>query len=222
MNRILIIEDDIAINKMLTMNLTVSGYETVSAFDGEEALLLIQHAKQGTEHFDLALVDVMLPKIDGFALLEPLRQAEIPMIFLTAKGDLESKLKGLRGGAEDYMVKPFEILELLVRMEKVLARNQKIQTTWQIGEIFIDESQRKVTRNGHILSMTPMEFDLLLVLVKHPNMAFSRERLLSEVWGIFYEGGTRTVDVHIAQLRKKTGLSFVSVPKIGYRLEVSP
>lgn len=220
MNKILIIEDDIAINKMLTMNLTVSGYETASAFDGEEALSLIQSAIQGTEHFDLALVDVMLPKMDGFALLKPLQKAEIPMIFLTAKGDLESKLKGLKGGAEDYMVKPFEILELLVRIEKVLARNQQIQTTWQIGEIFIDESQRKVVKAGCTLSMTPMEFDLLLLLVKHPNVAFSRERLLSEVWGIFYEGGTRTVDVHIAQLRKKTGLTFVSVPKIGYRLEV--
>ena len=220
MNRILIIEDDLAINKMLTMNLNVSGYETVSAFDGEEALLLICSAVEGKEHFDLALVDVMLPKVDGFALMDPLQKAAIPVIFLTARGDLESKLKGLKGGAEDYIVKPFEILELLVRMEKVLARNQKVQTTWKVGEVFIDEAQRKVSRAGRILPMTPMEFDLLLLLVKHQNVAFSRERLLSEVWGIFYEGGTRTVDVHIAQLRKKTGLTFVSVPKIGYRLEV--
>lgn len=220
MNKVLIIEDDVAINRMLTLNLNVSGYTTVSAFDGQQALSLIRDVKLGTEHFDLALVDVMLPKVDGFALMEPLKEVGIPVIYLTARGDLESKLKGLRGGAEDYLVKPFEILELLVRMEKILARNNKLQTTWQIGSIFIDEEQRKVMRNGEPLSMTPMEFDLLVLLVKHQNVALSRDRLLSEVWGIFYEGGTRTVDVHIAQLRKKTGLKLVSVPKIGYRLEV--
>lgn len=222
MNTILIIEDDPAINKMLALNLSVSGYKTASAYDGEEALSYIQKNNSGEEHFDLALVNVMLPKIDGFALMEPLRQAHIPVIYLTAKGDLESKLKGLKSGAEDYMVKPFEILELLVRMEKVLARNQKNQTIWQIDAVIIDANQRKVARNGQLIPLTPMEFDLLLLLVKHQNMALSRERLLSEVWGIFYEGGTRTVDVHIAQLRKKTGLTLVSVPKIGYRLEVSP
>lgn len=220
MNRILIIEDDTAINKMLSMNLMIAGYETVSAFDGQEALSLIEDVKQGLKRFDLALVDVMLPKLDGFSLMEPLNNTHIPVIFLTAKGDLESKLKGLRGGAEDYLVKPFEIPELLVRMEKILARHKKLQTTWQIGDIFIDQNQRKVTRSGRSVPMTPMEFDLLVLLARHQNVALSRDRLLSEVWGIFYEGGTRTVDVHIAQLRKKTGLKLVSVPKIGYRLEV--
>lgn len=216
MSKIFVIEDEIAINKMLCMNLTVTGYETISAYDGEEALAILRNGA----HADLALVDVMLPKIDGFALLEPLKERNIPVIYLTARDDLESKLTGLKGGAEDYIVKPFEMLELLVRIEKVLERHGSNRNDYTIGDIRIDAGKRLVTRNGCPLSMTPMEYDLLLLLVKNQNIALSRERLLAEVWGILYEGSTRTVDVHIAQLRKKTNLNIVSVPKIGYRLEV--
>lgn len=216
MSTILIIEDEVAIHRMLCMNLSVTGYETVSAYDGEEALALLQNGV----HADLALVDVMLPKADGFALLAPLRERNIPVIFLTARGDLEAKLAGLQGGAEDYIVKPFEMLELLVRMEKVLERNGRSREQMAIGDIVIDVRERAVRLSGQPLAMTPMEFDLLLLLARNKNMALTRERLLSEVWGALYDGGTRTVDVHIAKLRKKTGLNIVSVPKIGYRLEV--
>lgn len=216
MRKILIAEDEPAINKMLCMNLGLMGYDTAAKFDGQQVLDYLS----GGGSADLALVDVMMPKVDGFQLLEPLKEHGIPVIFLTARGDLEAKLRGLTGGAEDYIVKPFEMMELLVRMEKVLDRRGKAQTRFLLGGVAIDAERRAVTRDGIDLNLTPMEFDLLLLLVRKKNVALSREGLLNEVWGIRYEGGTRTVDVHIAQLRKKTGLPIVSVPKIGYRLEV--
>ena len=216
MRKILIAEDELAINKMLCMNLELMGYETVAKYDGQQ---VIDWLNQGGSA-DLALVDVMMPNVDGFALLEPLRAHSIPMIFLTARGDLEAKLRGLTGGAEDYIVKPFEMMELLVRMEKVLERRGTVEERIVLGNVTIDTKKRAVSRNGSDLNLTPMEFDLLLLLARKKNMALSRDRLLHEVWGIRYEGGTRTVDVHMAQLRKKTGLNIVSVPKIGYRLEV--
>ncbi len=216
MRKILIAEDEPAINKMLCMNLGLMGYDTAAKFDGQQVLDYLA----GGGSADLALVDVMMPRVDGFRLLEPLKEHGIPVIFLTARGDLEAKLRGLTGGAEDYIVKPFEMMELLVRMEKVLERRGKAQTRFLLGGVAIDAEGRTVTRDGIDLNLTPMEFDLLLLLVRKKNVAMSREGLLNEVWGIRYEGGTRTVDVHIAQLRKKTGLPIVSVPKIGYRLEV--
>lgn len=216
MQKILVAEDELAINKMLCMNLGLMGYETVPKYDGQQVVDWLEEG--GTA--DLALVDVMMPRLDGFQLLEPLGQYGIPIIFLTARGDLESKLRGLTGGAEDYIVKPFEMMELLVRMEKVLERHGKVDTQITLGDVVIDTEKRTVCRNEIDLNLTPMEFDLLLLLAKKKNVALSRDRLLSEVWGIRYEGGTRTVDVHIAQLRKKTGLVITSVPKIGYRLEV--
>lgn len=216
MRKILIAEDEPAISKMLCMNLGLMGYDTTAKFDGQQVLDYLS----GGGSADLALVDVMMPRVDGFRLLEPLMEHGIPVIFLTARGDLEAKLRGLTGGAEDYIVKPFEMMELLVRMEKVLERRGKAQTRFLLGGVAIDAEGRTVTRDGIDLNLTPMEFDLLLLLVRKKNVAMSREGLLNEVWGIRYEGGTRTVDVHIAQLRKKTGLPIVSVPKIGYRLEV--
>ena len=216
MRRILIAEDDPAINKMLCMNLGLMGYDTVPKFNGQQVL----DDLAGGGSADLALVDVMMPRVDGFQLLEPLKEHGIPVIFLTARGDLEAKLRGLTGGAEDYIVKPFEMMELLVRMEKVLERHGKVESSFLIGDVAIDAQRRTVAKGGIDLNLTPMEFDLLLLLVRKKNVALSRDGLLNEVWGIRYEGGTRTVDVHIAQLRKKTGLPIVSVPKIGYRLEV--
>ncbi len=216
MSRILIAEDEIAINKMLCLNLGLTGYETVPLYDGQAVLDWLEAGGDA----DLALVDVMMPKVDGFSLLTPLGGRKIPVIFLTARGDLGSKLKGLTGGAEDYIVKPFEILELLVRVEKVLKRYGRQDTVLRLGDVELDTQKRSVLRGGQPVNLTPMEFDLLLLLSKNRNVALSREKLLQEVWGIRYEGGTRTVDVHIAQLRKKTGLHIVNLPKIGYRLEV--
>lgn len=216
MNKILIAEDELAINKMICMNLNITGYETVSFQDGQEVLDYL--AGGGTA--DLAIVDVMMPKVDGFALLEPLKQKSIPVIYLTARGDLESKLKGLTGGAEDYMVKPFEMLELLVRIDMILKRTGKSLEILYLGNINVDMKKRTVERNGESVSLTPMEYDLLCVLGKNRNIAMNRDKLLSEIWGTNFEGESRTVDVHVAALRRKTGLQIVSVPKIGYRLEV--
>ena len=154
MNRIFVIEDELSINKMICMNLSISGYETISAYNGREALDIINNG----EHVDLALVDVMIPEIDGFGLLEPLTHHHIPVIFLTAKGDIESKLQGLTGGAEDYIVKPFEMPELLVRMDKVLKRYGEAETTLHIGDIEIDISGRSVKKKNEVLQLTPLEF----------------------------------------------------------------
>lgn len=142
------------------------------------------------------------------------------MIYLTARGDLESKVKGLSGGAEDYMVKPFEMLELLLRIEKILKRTGKSDDIIELDDITIDMKKHIVFKKKEQISLTPMEYDLLCTLAKNRNIALEREKLLNAIWGIDFEGETRTVDVHVAALRKKTGLRIVAVPKIGYRLEV--
>ena len=198
------------------MNLSITGYETVSMQNGQEVLDYLEAGGLA----DLAIVDVMMPKVDGFALLSPLKQKSIPVIYLTARGDLESKLKGLTGGAEDYMVKPFEMLELLVRIDMVLKRTGKSEEIISLGCITLNMKKRIVQKSGENISLTPMEYNLLCVLAKNRNIALNREKLLREIWGVDFEGETRTVDVHVAALRRKTGLHIVSVPKIGYRLEV--
>ena len=216
MRKILVAEDELAINKLICMNLNITGYETVSMQNGQEVLDYL--AAGGLA--DLAIVDVMMPKVGGFSLLSPLKQKSIPVIYLTARGDLESKLKGLTGGAEDYMVKPFEMLELLVRIDMVLKRTGKSEEIISLGCITLNMKKRTVQKSGENISLTPMEYDLLCVLAKNRNIAMNREKLLREIWGVDFEGETRTVDVHVAALRRKTGLHIVSVPKIGYRLEV--
>ena len=216
MSKILVAEDETAINKLICMNLNITGYETVSMPDGQAVLNYL--AEGGSA--DLAVVDVMMPKVDGFALLPVLKEKGIPVIYLTARGDLESKLKGLTGGAEDYMVKPFEMLELLVRIDMVLKRTGKSNEIFTLDDVTLDMEKRIVQKNGEIISLTPMEYDLLCILAKNRNIALNREKILREIWGVDFEGETRTVDVHVAALRRKTGLHIVSVPKIGYRLEV--
>ncbi len=219
MRKILIAEDDEGINRALCLYLSLTGYETVSFHDGAEVLEWLR----GGDRADLAVLDIMMPKVDGFELLAPLQKAEIPVLFLTARGDIEAKYKGLTEGAEDYMVKPFEMLELLVRVEKILKRYHRTEETMVLGDVTINTAQRKVFReNEELTGLTPMEYDLLLMLARHRNVALSRDQLLDAVWGYDYPGTTRTVDVHIAQLRRKTGLNILSVPKVGYRLEVEP
>lgn len=216
MSKILVAEDELAINKMICMNLNITGYETVSMPDGQEVLDYLAAGQSA----DLAIVDIMMPKVDGFALLEPLNKAGIPVIYLTALGDIESKVRGLSGGAEDYMVKPFEMLELLLRIEKILKRTGKSEDVLKLGDITLDMKKRIVSKENEQISLTPMEYDLLCILAKNRNIALGRDKILHEIWGAGFEGETRTVDVHVAALRRKTGLHIVSVPKIGYRLEV--
>lgn len=216
-NRILVVEDDTAISELICMNLEVTGYEVVPVLDGNE----VEGTLEKEENFDLALLDIMLPGKDGFELLEVMKEHGIPVIYITAKPDVNSKIKGLRSGAEDYIVKPFEVLELLVRVEKVLERTGKQKEIIQVKDLEIHLSEHKVTRNGQTVSLKPMEYDLLVLLAKNKNVAFTREQMLNEVWGSNYLGETRTIDVHIGQLRRKLDLSDVikTIPKIGYRLE---
>lgn len=214
---ILIVEDEEPIAKMIAMNLTAANYETQIYYDGLEA----KDALETTHNYDLALLDVMLPGMDGFELLEVMKGYDIPVIFLTAKDDLLSKVQGLKGGAEDYIVKPFEVLELLVRIEKVLERSNKLSDTIKILNTEINFKEHTVRQDGKEVALKPMEFNLLAVLAKNKNIAISRENLLRMVWGTDFVGETRTVDVHIGQLRKKLclGSHIKTVSKLGYRLE---
>ena len=198
MKKILVIEDEIAINDLICMNLEIAGYSAVPFFDG---LKFSGHLKNCHE-YDLALLDIMLPGKDGFMLLEELKAYSIPVIYLTAKGDLTSKIKGLRNGAEDYIVKPFEMLELLVRMDNV---------------------KRTVCKNGVEIPMQPMEFDCLLAFWKYKNRVMTREQILNMLWGVDFSGESRTVDVHVGNIRKKLDFAdvIITVPRVGYRMEVS-
>lgn len=216
-NRILVVEDDTAISELICMNLEVAGYQVIPVMDGGS----VEEVVKREQPIDLALLDIMLPGRDGFELLDVMKQSSIPVIYITAKGDVNSKIKGLRSGAEDYIVKPFEILELLVRVEKVLERTGKQREVIQVRDLEIHLSEHKVTRDGEPVNLKPMEYDLLVLLAKNKNVAFTREQLLNEVWGSNYLGETRTIDVHIGQLRKKLNLAGVikTIPKIGYRLE---
>lgn len=216
-NRVLIVEDEISIAKMISMNLKVAGYEAKMFHDGREAA----EALEEEQAYDIALLDVMLPGMDGFALFEIVKSYEIPVIFLTAKDDINSKIQGLQGGAEDYIVKPFDMLELMVRMEKVLERTKKLSDVIRILDVEINFLEHSVRKNGVEVLLKPMEFDLLCVLARNKNIAISREELLRRVWGVDYLGETRTVDVHIGQLRKKLSLNdnIKTVSKMGYRLE---
>lgn len=217
--KILVIEDDNSISELICMNLEAAGYEAVPILDG---LAAESYMKSGeAENISLVLLDVMLPGKDGFALMKDFQEAEIPVIYLTAKDDVISKVHGLKSGAEDYIVKPFEILELLVRMEKVLKRTGKSREIIQIRDVMISLKEHCVTKGGVKVPLKPMEYELLTTLALSKNVAFSREELLSRIWGTDYAGETRTVDVHIGQLRKKLDFYDVirTISKTGYRLE---
>ena len=222
--KILVIEDDTAISELICMNLEAAGYDPVPIYDGEEAetaVLAEKDKREGVPEYALALLDIMLPGKDGFQLMEVMQTAEIPVIYLTAKADVVSKVHGLRAGAEDYIVKPFEVLELLVRIEKVLQRTGRGREIIEIQDVRIDRKEHQVTKGGKPVALKPMEYELLELLAGNKNVAFSREQLLSQVWGSDYMGETRTVDVHIGRLRKKLDFFDVirTIPKTGYRLE---
>ena len=216
--QILVIEDEAAINDLICMNLEVAGYEVASFEDGGEAA-----ASLPSHHgYGCAVVDIMLPGMDGFALLEELKRYGVPVIFLTAKSDLQSKVKGLTSGAEDYIVKPFEMLELMVRIDKVLQRCGGAGQEIHIADVVIDPEKRTVTKAGEAVYLKPMEFDCLMMFVRNKNKALTRRQLLASLWGIEFEGETRTVDAHVGRIRKKLGFQDVirTIPRIGYRLEV--
>jgi len=216
-NRIIVVEDDKAIADGIAVNLQYSGYEYRVFADGQEAAdsLADDHS------YDLALLDIMLPGIDGFALLTYMKQYNIPVIYLTAKSDTPSEIKGLREGAEDYIIKPFDVLTLLVRIEKVLERAGKLNKILRVRDIALDLENRTATKGGEEIFLKPLEFEVFAMLAKYKNRTILREKLLNEIWGADFFGDTHTVDVHIANLRKKLDAADLikTVPKHGYRLE---
>ena len=216
MYHIFIVEDDPSITKMIQTTLEIGGYQSSICGNGKQAVEQIL-----SQSFDLILLDVMLPDMDGFSILEQIRHLDIPVIFLTALQEVTDKVKGLRLGAEDYVVKPFEAMELLARIEVVLRRTHRENTQLSYQNILVNTEQHMVYRNGIPVNLTPKEFEVLVFFLKHPNIAITRERLLSSIWGYEYEGETRTVDIHIQQIRKKLGLKdkLVTIPKLGYRLD---
>ena len=216
MIKILIVEDDDAIANLIYKSLTDEGYCCKYAFDGEQGADYIEKEK-----FDLVLLDIMLPKIHGYELLEYLKPTNTPVIFITAKGSLEDKIKGLKLGAEDYIVKPFQVGELLARVEVILRRYDKSGKQIDIGDVSIDMASRQVFQNGKAVEFTIKEFDLLLELVRNKNIALYREQLYEKVWNEPFTGETRTLDSHIQRIRRKLHWDdkIKTVFRIGYRLE---
>ncbi|ABR50797.1 two component transcriptional regulator, winged helix family [Alkaliphilus metalliredigens QYMF] len=216
MAHILIVEDEQSINDLIAMNLELVGHTSTQVYEGNEALEFI---KQNT--YSLIILDIMLPELDGFSLMEYVPE-NIPVIFLTAMGNLSDRVKGLKLGADDYIVKPFETIELLARIEAVLRRTQRSLNIFSLDSTVVNLESRVVTVNGDEIELTLREYELLEILIKNRNIALSREKLLKLAWEYDYFGETRTVDVHIQKLRKKLNWEnkIKTVYKMGYRLEV--
>ena len=217
MNHILIVEDEKPISDLMRLSLHKAGYRTTCAFDGIQAADLLEKTA-----FDLVLLDVMLPGASGFELMEYLRPMGTPVIFITAKNSLNDRVRGLRMGAEDYIVKPFEVLELLARVDVVLRRYNKTEAVLEIGGLRIDTVAMQVTRGGAPVPLTRKEYEILLLFARNPGVALYRETIYDRVWEEEFPYGSRTVDLHIQRLRKKVGWEdrLLAVNKVGYRLEV--
>ena len=214
MAKILIAEDERAINDLIKLNLTLVGHKCEQVFDGAAAL---ERALSG-EH-DLILLDVMLPELSGFEIIG---QIKTPVIFVTARVSVEDRLRGLKLGADDYIVKPFEILELVERVKAVLRRTKGDGEAFEFDGIRVEFDTRRVYKDGAEVILKPKEFDLLSAFITNRNLALSREKLIELVWDFDYDGDTRTVDVHVQKLRQKLGISerLKTVYKTGYRLEI--
>lgn len=216
MAHILIVEDEAHIAQVIEATLSLGGYTSDRCADGARA---VERIFAGG--FDLILLDVMLPGLDGFSVMERVAELDVPVIFLSAMQQVTDKVKGLHLGAEDYIAKPFEALELLARVEVALRRRGKGAQVLQYRDIRQDLAAHTVTRAGEAVVLSPKEFELLRVFLQNQDLALSREKLLAMVWGYEFEGETRTVDIHVQRLRRKLGLAdrLVTLPRIGYRLE---
>jgi len=224
MNKILVVDDDPHIRELVKVFLRNEGFEVIEASDGLEALARLESVKA-----DLVILDVMMPNLDGWELCRQLREAyDLPLLMLTAKGETSQKLKGFQLGTDDYLVKPFEPLELVVRVRALLKRYRiAASQTVQVGELFMDRKTYVVTANGQSLALPLKEFELLFTLASHPGQTLSREQLIQDIWGYDYEGNERTLDVHINRLRARfadEAYSFKinTVRGLGYRLEAQP
>lgn len=216
MIRILVVEDEKPISDLISMNLKKAGYECDCVYDGMAAADILEK-----ESYDLVLLDVMLPKVSGYELMSYIAPLNIPVIFLTAKASVNDRVKGLRLGADDYLTKPFEIIELLARVESVLRRYNKTENIIEIGGLTIDSVSWQVHRGEEPVSLTKKEFELLLLFVRNKNIVLYRETIYERIWGGEYMGNSRTVDLHVQRMRKKVGWDnkIVAVYKVGYRLE---
>ena len=217
MNKILVVEDEEPILNLVRISLKEAGYDCIGTTIGKEAIDLVDH-----DHFDLAILDIMLPEMNGYEILEYLKPLGIPVIFLTAKSAVKDRVKGLHLGAEDYIIKPFEIIELIARVETVLRRYNKISRYLSVYDIVVDTSSRVVKKNNEIINLTMKEYDLLVLFIRNKNIALFRDSIYENIWHESYLGDSRTVDLHVQRMRKKLGLEDKIVPlyKIGYRLEV--
>ena len=216
MQKILIVEDEAAIANLIKINLEAEGYQCTCAFDGRAGA---DHIEQET--FDLVLLDIMLPEIDGYELLEYVKPMGTPVIFLTAKGSVDDRIKGLKLGADDYIVKPFQVGELTARVEAVLRRYGRANQKLTFADVEIGVIARTLTKAGVPVELTVKEFDLLVELMQNRNVALYRERIYEKVWGEVFMGDTRTLDSHIQRLRKKLNWEkyIRTVFRVGYRLE---
>lgn len=217
MIKILIVDDEKPICDLIDLNLSAAGYHCTTVQDGIKAIELIE-----ANNFDLILLDIMLPGADGYDVMEYIRPLKIPVIFITAKHEVKDRVKGLKLGADDYLVKPFDVVELVARVEAVLRRYNKAEKIVEIGEVTIDVEARRVLRKGNPVVLTNKEFGLLMLFVENRNVALFRETLYEKVWEGEYFADSRTLDLHVQRLRKKLGWeqNLVAVYKVGYRLEV--
>lgn len=216
MVKILIVEDEEPISNLLRMNLVKAGYQCKCAFDGQEAADLMTSST-----FDLILLDIMLPKINGYELLDYAKSLNTPVIFITAMGTVDNKVQGLKMGADDYISKPFEIVEMLARVEAVLRRYNKAERILKVLDIEVDTESRVVIQNGEQIMLTLKEYELLLLFIRNKNIALYRDTIYESVWESEYMGESRTVDLHVQRLKKKLHWDdkIVAVYKVGYRLE---
>ena len=214
MLQILVVEDEQSISNLIKINLTRAGYACDCAYDGLAAVDMLDK-----KPYDLVLLDIMLPGADGYEIMDYIAPLEIPVIFLTAKASVADRVKGLRMGADDYLTKPFEIIELLARVESVLRRYHKTEQVLTEGNLVIDTASRTVTKKGETISLTKKEFDLILLFVRNKNIALYRETIYERIWGGEYMGDSRTVDLHVQRMRKKAGLEeqIQTVYRVGYR-----
>ena len=198
MMKILVVEDDESISNLIRINLVAEGYKCICALDGKTGADYIEK-----DYFDLILLDIMLPEVNGYELLEYIRPIGTPVIFLTAKNEVDDRIRGLKLGADDYITKPFQVGELLARVEALLRRYGKTNNRITFADVEIDMDSRTVRKDGKSVDLTIKEFDLLVELIQNKNVALYRERLYEKVWGEPYVGDTRTLDSHIQRLRRK-------------------
>ena len=222
MSRILIVDDDPHIRELGRLFLQNDGFDVYEANDGREALALLDDLQ-----VDLFVIDVMMPNMDGWALCQELRAAyDLPILMLTAKGDISQKIKGFQLGTDDYLVKPFEPLELVERVKALLRRYKiAVSQTIQAGELQMDRKTFEVTVEGEEMTLPLKEFELLFKLASYPGRTFSREQLIEDIWGFDFDGTDRTLDVHISRLRERFpedshSFKITTIRGLGYRLEV--